>query len=237
MGKNKGKYQLKSDTPEQSVIVAPPKVEEAPAAAAPNNSNPVAAPAQAETPILLSPSLQAIKDALEAQVKAGVMTQDVMDKALKQVAKLEQDASRNEAVKKFSAFNELVNKELPTWLAEKAKASGVELTGRYIKVTFPKGGEPKVVHAPIGAREGNGEGSGRGFGTSWGEATLVDKDGKETKHSSPSKLASFLNLQVEGHRNMPDVFENPTESGTKKELPKTYKVEAERGKYFKVTII
>ena len=104
---------------------------------------------------------------------------------------------------------------------------------------YPKADEdsnvPAISNTPKGSRNSGGNGSGKGFPTGWGEAQEIGKDGKVIqKASSPSKLAEAIGLQVEGMRDMKDVFENPKEKGSKNDLPKRYKVEAVRGEYFRV---
>lgn len=179
-----------------------------------------------------------------AQVEAEIKSLDDLLKTLPEnspiraeIEKLRTQAEKNVASKQWTSFNEeLISEEigLPKYLGDLAKKHGVDLTNRKIIVTFPDG-KFSYTNSPKG--KGGGAGNGRsGFPTSWGKAELV-KEGKVIQtEKSPSKLAEALNLQVEGMRDMTDVFENPKERSTKAELEKIYSVDAKRGEYFRVTI-
>lgn len=166
------------------------------------------------------------------------LSPEVRDSALELIGKLRAQAQRNEANKKFAAFDKACKDPesgLAKVIADLANTHGVDLSGRKLVISYPKG-EFGYTNAPIGKK---GEGKGRnGFPSSWGEAEEVGEDGKTIqKQSSPSKLAEKMGLQVEGMRDMKDVFENPKARGTKAELPKNFKVEAQRGEFFRVVHI
>ena len=193
---------------------------------APETPAPVATPPAAEM------TDQAIFQSILAQVAS--LPDDLRAKAEAMLEKLKVDAARSNAAKQFATFNTELETELPKWLEDLAKKHNVSLAGRKITVAYPTDGKaPKPSHTPIGAKgAGNGH---EGFPTTWGKATLV-KEGKEIGYDSPSALATSLGLQIQGCRNMEDVFANPRKEGTKTELPKIYKVDAVRGDHFRVTI-
>lgn len=164
------------------------------------------------------------------------ITEEQRKKLLGDAEKLATAEARDKNAKAMVDFNKELETELPKWLEALREKHGVDLKGRRITVLFPKDGEdlsPKLTSS----LKGNGGGrTGNGFPSKWGEAELV-KDGKTTKHESPSKLAESLNLQIQGARNMVDVFETPRKSGTKEELPKIYDVDAVKGDHFRVTVL
>lgn len=170
------------------------------------------------------------------------LPEELREKALAELGKLRVQADKNEQAKAFASFNNALQDAetgIAKYLGDLSEAHKVSLAGRKITVIYPKADEdsdtPAISNTPKGARNGGGNGSGKGFPTSWGEAQEIGKDGKVIqKATSPSKLAEVMGLQVEGMRDMPDVFNNPHEKGTKNELPKQYRVEAVRGEYFRV---
>jgi len=191
---------------------------------------------------------------VEAKVEASTLEQmvanlpdNIRDKAMEELTKLRVQAERNEATKAFVGFNAdlqdddkglVITKEmvgeamnLSDYLEAVRAKHEVNLTGRRITITYPEG-KFALTNSPKGKGGGNGR---SGFPPGWGNAELRDKGGKvKEKATSPSKLAESMGLQVEGMRDMKDVFENPKERGTKNDLPKRYKVEAVRGEYFRV---
>jgi len=170
------------------------------------------------------------------------LPEELREKALAELGKLRVQAEKNEQAKAFAGFNNaLQNAEtgIAKYLGDLAEAHKVSLAGRKITVIYPKadedGNTPAISNTPKGARNSGGNGSGKGFPPGWGEAQEIGKDGEVIqKATSPSKLAEAMGLQVEGMRDMKDVFENPKERGTKNDLPKRYRVEASRGEYFRV---
>ena len=177
-----------------------------------------------------------VKEASTLEQMVANLPPELREKAQAELAKLQHQAESNKAAKQFVAFDSALKDEekgLPKFIGDLAKEHGIDLTSRRITITYPDG-KFAYTNSPKGSK-GNGN-SRKGFPTGWGEAELV-KEGKVVqKAGSPSKLAETLNLQVEGMRNMPDVFENPHERGTKAELPKIYSVDAERGDHFRVII-
>ncbi len=181
---------------------------------------------------------------VEAKVEVSTLEQAVQalpeglrEKALEELRKLTEQAKKNEAAKAFVAFDNAlkdVENGLPKFIGDLAKKYGADLSSRRITITYPDG-KFAYTNSPKGSKNG---GNGRkGFPAGGGEAELVGEDGKVVQSAdSPSKLAETLSLQVEGMRDMKDVFENPHERGTKAELPKRYKVDAVRGEHFRVTI-
>lgn len=178
---------------------------------------------------------EAAKPATSLEEMVAGLSPELRESALEQIGKLRVQAEKNEANKRYAQFDTRMKdaeKGIVSWITGIAKECGVDLAERAIKVSFPKG-EGGYAHSAIGKK---GEATGRnGFPSSWGEATEVGKKGKVIQtQSSPSKLAEKMGLQVEGMRDMMDVFQNPRERGTKRELPKTFQVEAVRGEYFRV---
>ncbi|KKK65334.1 hypothetical protein LCGC14_2975180, partial [marine sediment metagenome] len=144
-------------------------------------------------------------------------------------------AEKNEANKRYAQFDARIKDTengIDAWIKAVAKETGVDLSERKLTVSYPNG-KFDYTNSAIGKK---GEKNGReGFPSSWGEATEVGKNGKVIQtQSSPSKLANKMGLQVEGMRDMQDVFQNPRQLGSKAELPKNFRVEAVRGEYFRV---
>lgn len=163
------------------------------------------------------------------------LPEELREKALEQIGKLRVQASKNEAAKAFAEFDKALKDEetgLPKFLGDLIAKHHVDLSGRKIVITYPDG-KFNYSNSP---KNGKTNGSRNGFPGAWGEAQLLKGDKVEKTAASPSKLAEEMNLQVEGKRNMIDVFENPTERGTKAELPKKWKVDAKKGEYFRVYI-
>jgi len=161
---------------------------------------------------------------------------ELREKAQAELDKLVVQARKNVQAKAFVAFDNALKdteKGLPKFIGDLAKTHGVDLTSRRITITYPDG-KFSYTNAPKGSK-GSGNGSRQGFPSQWGEAEVIEGE-KTTKHASPSKAAEALGLQVEGMRDMPDVFLNPHERGTKAVLPKIYSVDAVRGEHFRVTI-
>lgn len=210
----------------QSIPVTPPE----PAKATPPAEEPAKLVA---TATIETPPEPAKEPSLEDMVQQ--LPEGIREKALEQLKKLTVQASRNEQAKAFSEFNKELDTALPKFLSELATKHSVSLSGRTIKCSFPANEKAKSSNVPIGSK-GGGNGNGTGFPTQWGKATLRKKGSDDKTHDSPSKLAAALGLQVEGMRDMVDVFENPKERGTKKELPKIYEVDAVKGDHFIVTI-
>ena len=212
-------------TPEAVFESTAIKLEEAPAVEE--------APVEVTEPIAEAPKAEA--STLEQMV--ANLPPELREKAQAELDKLVSQSKRNEAAKAFVAFdNALRNEEagLPKFIGDLAKAHGVDLASRRITITYPDG-KFAYTNSPKGSKANGSGGSRTGFPTGWGKATVVEGD-KTTEHASPSKAAEALGLQVEGMRNMVDVFENPHERGTKAELPKRYKVDAVRGEHFRITI-
>ena len=158
------------------------------------------------------------------------ISESTREKLLAEAEKIISAEAHSAQAKAMVEFNKELEATLPKWLEELRVKHGVKLDGRVIKVRFPREGEEDGSLAPklTSSAKGNGGGGGsrESFPQRWGKAKLI-KDGKTVEHDSPRKLADSLNLQVEGKRNMIDVFENPTEAKTKKELPKIYSVDAD----------
>ena len=189
----------------------------------------------AETPAEIPPP--EVKEASTLEQMVANLPPELREKAQAELDKLVTQAKRNEATKQWVGFDTALKDEgkgLPKFVGDLAKEYGVDLTSRRITITYPDG-KFAYTNSPKGSK-GNGNSGRKGFPTGWGEAELVKKGEVVQKETSPSKLAETLGLQVEGMRNMPDVFENPHERGTKAELPKIYSVDAERGDHFRVII-
>ena len=167
------------------------------------------------------------------------LSPELRAQAEKAIEKIRADAERNINTKRFGAFNTELEKELPVFMSSLAEKYVVSLAGRKISIAYPTdGGSPKATHTPIGAKSGNGgNGGGNGFPTGWGKAKLVGKEGKVTEYKSPGELANSLHLQIQGMRDMLDVFKNPRRAVTKEQLPKVYEVDAVRGDHFIVKVI
>jgi len=219
------KNKTKSQSPRPSDLLGktnPPEVAE------------VTPPAEAVSP--LNPTPPEVKEASTLEQMVANLPPELREKAQAELAKLQHQAESNKAAKQFVAFDSALKDEatgLPKFIGDLAKEHGIDLTSRRITITYPDG-KFAYTNSPKGSK-GNGN-SRKGFPTGWGEAELI-KEGKVIqKEGSPSKLAEKMNLQVEGMRNMPDVWENPHERGTKAVLPKIYSVDAERGDHFRVTV-
>jgi len=220
----KHRKQSQSPSPGELLGKTSPPVEETPAVEE--------TPGEVAEPIAEAPKVEA--STLEQMV--ANLPPELREKAQAELDKLVSQSKRNEAAKAFVAFdNALKDAEtgLPKFVGDLAEKHGVDLTSRRITITYPDG-KFAYTNSPKGSK-GNGGGSRTGFPTGWGKAQVVEGD-KTTEHASPSKAAEALGLQVEGMRNMVDVFENPHERGTKAELPKRYKVDAVRGEHFRITI-
>ena len=166
------------------------------------------------------------------------LSPELRDAALEQIGKLRAQAEKNEANKRYAQFDARMkdpDKGIDAFIKGVAKEFGMDLENRFVKVSYPNGVKEVggYINSPIGKK---GESTSRnGFPSSWGEAKELGKDGKVIQtQGSPSKLAEKMGLQVEGMRDMKDVFENPKKRGDKTEIPKIYKVEAVRGEYFRV---
>lgn len=199
----------------------PENVEPAPEASEP-------APEETETKPETTPATS-----LEDMV-AG-LSPELRDAALEQIGKLRVQAEKNEANKRYAQFDARIKDTengIDAWIKAVAKETGVDLSERKLTVSYPNG-KFEYTNSAIGKK---GEKNGReGFPVTWGEATEVGKNGKVIQtQSSPSKLANKMGLQVEGMRDMQDVFQNPRQLGSKAELPKNFRVEAVRGEYFRV---
>lgn len=165
------------------------------------------------------------------------LTDEQRAKLLGEAQKIESSEVKSAQAKAMVEFNKELEVELPKWIKTLQEKHKVNLDGRRITVYFPKEGETDKAPKLTSGVKGNGGGGNReGFPSKWGEAVVI-MEGKEITHKSPSKAAESLGLQVQGHRDMVDVFENPTEAGTKKELPKIYTVDAVKGSHFRITIV
>lgn len=194
-----------------------------------------------------APKAEEPKEASTLEQIVAQLPENIREKALEELRKIQVQETRNEAAKAWVGFDTALRDErngLPRFVGDLAVKHGVaeQLAGRVIKITYPDG-KFSYTNSPKGSK-GSGNGNGRnGFPTPWGKAVVKQGD-KTTTYDSPSKAAEALGLQVEGMRNMVDVFENPHERGTKAPLPKRYKVDAVRGweegsdgtKHFIVTI-
>lgn len=151
---------------------------------------------------------------------------------------IEASETKSIQAKAMVEFNKELDVELPKWIKGLQAKHKVEPEVRRITIYFHNEGEtdkaPKLTSSAKG-NGGGGTGNRKGFASKWGE-TVVIVDGVETTHKSPSNLMESLGLQVQGHRNMVDIFENPTKAGTKEELPKIYTVDAVKGSHFRVTV-
>lgn len=157
------------------------------------------------------------KDSLEAILNA--LPDEMRAKALEQVKKLREQAFRAEGSKKWVEFDKALKNEadgLPKFIGDLAEKHGVDLTGRRVVITYPAG-KFNYSNSPKGSSSSSSNRTG--FPTSWGEATY-----EGNTHKSPSALATSLGLQITGHRDMIDVFQS-----------QGYEVEAEKGKFFRVT--
>lgn len=185
-------------------------------------------------PVAEEPKAEAKAEASTLEQMVANLPEGLREKAMEELTKLRVLAERNEATKAFVAFDNALKDEkegLPKFIGDLAEKHGVNLTGRRITITYPEG-KFAYTNSPKGKGGGNGR---NGFPTSWGKAELVSKGGKvKETASSPSKLAESMGFQVEGMRDMKDVFENPKERGTKNDLPKRYTVDAVRGEHFRV---
>ena len=185
-----------------------------------------------------TPKAEVPKEANTLEEMVANLPQDLREKALAEINKLRQEASRTQQAKAWVGFDTALKDEatgLPKFIGDLATKHGVSLANRKITITYPDG-KFSYTNAPKGSK-GNGGGNGRsGFPAGWGKAVLI-KDGKVVQtESSASKLADTLGLQIEGMRNMVDVYENPHAKDTKAELPKIYSVDAVKGDHFRVTI-
>ncbi len=175
------------------------------------------------------------KPATSLEDMVSALSPELREAALEQIGKLRAQAEKNEANKRYAQFDTRMKDAeagIDAFIKGIAKETGVDLSGRKLTVSYPNG-KVEYTNSAIGKK---GEATGReGFPTSWGEAEEIGKNGKVIqKQSSPSKLANKMGLQVEGMRDMQDVFQNPRQLGSKAELPKNFKVEAVRGEYFRV---
>ena len=166
------------------------------------------------------------------------LTDEQRKTLLAEAEKVTQSEAKSKEAKAMVEFNKALETELPKLLEELAKKFDVSLEGRRITAYFPKADEKDKKLSVTSAAKGTGKETGTrdGFPTKWGEAVVIDVDGKETKHKSPSEAAKALGLQVMGHRDMLDVFQNPTKVDTKEELPKIYTLDAVKGSHFRITI-
>lgn len=225
------KHKKQSQTPKPSELIGKPTPEAVFESTAKEKETPAPEPkAEAEAEAKVEP-----KEASTLEQMVANLPPELREKAQAELDKLVTQAERNKATKQWVAFDGALKDEekgLPKFIGDLAREYGVDLTNRRITITYPDGNFA-YTNSPKGSRGGNGR---KGFPQSWGKAELV-KDGKVVKtEPSPSKLAESLGLQIEGMRNMPDVFENPHERGTKAELPKIYSVDAVRGDHFRVII-
>jgi len=161
----------------------------------------------------LSEEDKAIFEAIKAMPDGDAKT-----KALARFAKLKEQDDKSTQAKRFVDFDNELKEALPKWLAGMAKKHNVSLVGRKITIAFPREGDPKHTHTPLGSRTGNSGGNGKGF-TSHGKVVY---EGME--YNSLHALADRMNLQYEGRRTAFQVFEEPLEKGTKAELPYKFTV-------------
>jgi hypothetical protein len=168
-----------------------------------------------------------------------VYAPELRNNVLTSVAKLLAPVIASDMAKRWVPFNEALEKELPKFLDDLATKHKVSLTGRTIKVAYPKDYEtgktasPKPSNVPASVKdEGSANGTGRSFAPGYGKATFVSLEGKEASYDSASALAKSLSLQVEGMRDMVDVFSNPTKPHGKGEAkvvdPRKFSVDADK---------
>lgn len=233
-------------TPEpQAVQTTPPAAEapkEAVAVATIEAPKEVVAVATTEAP-KAPPKDIAAKDEIYQLLIAQLDKMSPAEKAKVQpyLEKLKADSEKLRASNAAPAFNIELEKELPLWLEALAKKHSYSLLGRKITVIYPKneGKElPKPSNTPVGAKAGNG--GGHGFPLGYGIAAFQTLEGKEVIYQSSSALAKALNLQIEGMRDMVDVFQNPTKPHGKGEAkvadPRKFTVDADKAaKRFIVT--
>ena len=164
---------------------------------------------------------------------------ELRNSVLTSIAKLLVPAIASDMAKRWVPFNEALEKELPKFLDDLATKHKVSLSGRTIKVAYPKDYEagktaaPKPSNVPANVKDqGSATGTGRSFAPGYGKATFVSLDGKEASYDSASALAKSLSLQVEGMRDMVDVFSNPTKPHGKGEAkvadPRKFTVDADK---------
>jgi hypothetical protein len=163
-------------------------------------------------------------------IATAIPDPEMQGKAIETLLKLFQGEKESAEARKFVAFDNELKERLPSLFEELSKKNGVDLSNRKITITFPEG-KPSYVNCPKDAKSNGDSKRESSFPSKWGKATGPDG----TEHKSPSALAEVLGLQVTGHRDMVDVFENPTKTdGTKLEKG-LYKVDAKKGEYFRVT--
>lgn len=154
-------------------------------------------------------------------------------------ATLEKSKTQSKA---WDSFKEYFTKDLyPNVIQPKLKELGLDTTNKKLVITFPEG---KVTD-----RAESGTGKAREMPALWGDGvSIAEGGGKITHYGSPKKMAESLNLQVEGRKDMLEVFSNPIQHYTPEEakkegftkiaLPKVYKViEAIRGKGITIEIL
>jgi len=242
LGKHTGEEEAEEEEEEATGVPTPEAVFETTAqrlAETPVAETPKYQPAENPTPPVETPKEQPSL----ADIVAN-LPEEIREKAQEQLGKLMAQATRNESAKQLAEFNNTLldaEKGIAKWLEDLAETHKVSLAGRKITIAYPKVEEeaktPTVSNVPKGKKDNIGNGDRKDFPGGWGEAELI-KEGKVIqKEKSPCALAKSMGLQITGKRDMPDVWNNPQEAGTKAELPKIYKVDAVKGEYFRVTII
>lgn len=181
-----------------------------------------------------------IRSLMDLVMNAPGLTDEERAKYLAEAKSITESETKSAEAKAMVAFNKELDTELPKFIEELRAKHGVSLEGRRITAYFPKADEKdkvtKVTSAAKGSSGSAGDSTREGFPAGWGKTIVVGTDGKETEHKSPSAAAKSLGLQVTGHRDMIDVFENPTKVDTKEKLPKIYTVDTVKGDHFRITI-
>jgi len=130
-----------------------------------------------------------------------------INRMLREYDKSQAEKKKAKTDEAFFSADEALKKELPALVAEIAARYSVNFAGYEVVLRVPLGGDPQYRRAPIGKTSPNkkgGSGNGRkGFGAGWG----VECIGEGIQYSSPTQMAKALNLKVEGHPTMVEVFE------------------------------